>query len=82
MHLSSTKLVFPWTLGQISNNSEHSAEHFQPYHSIPGPFVTTMISIVMLVCTLMPAVCSVCYHVYHWASNKDADSAVRFKDLF
>ena len=82
MHLSSTKLVFPWTLGQISNNSEHSAEHFQTYQWIPGPFVTTMIIIVMLVFTLMPAVCSVCYHVYYWASNKDVDSVVRFQELF
>ena len=80
MHLSSTKLVFPWTLGQISNNSDHSGV-FQPYQWIPGPFVTTMIIIVMLVFTLMPAVCSVCYHVYYWASSKDADSAVRNKDL-
>ena len=81
MHLSSTKLVFPWTLGQISNNSDHSGV-FQTYQWIPGPFVTTMIIIVMLVFTLMPAVCSVCYHVYYWASNKDADPAVRFKDLY
>ena len=80
MHLSSTKLVFPWTLGQISNNSDHSGV-FQTYQWIPGPFVTTMIIIVMLVFTLMPAVCSVCYHVYYWASSKDADSAVRNKDL-
>lgn len=75
MHLSSTKLVFPWTLGQISNNTDHSGV-FQTYQWIPGPFVTTMIIIVMLVFTLMPAVCSVCYHVYYWASTKDADAAV------
>ena len=76
MHLSSTKLVFPWTLGQISNNTDHSGV-FQTYQWIPGPFVTTMIIIVMLVFTLMPAVCSVCYHVYYWASTKEADAAVR-----
>ena len=81
MHLSSTKLVFPWTLGQISNNTDHSGV-FQTYQWIPGPFVTTMIIIVMLVFTLMPAVCSVCYHVYYWASTKDADTAVRNQDLF
>ena len=80
MHLSSTKLVFPWTLGQISNNSDHSGV-FQTYQWIPGPFFTTMIIIVMLVFTLMSAVCSVCYHVYYWASSKDVDSAVRNKDL-
>ena len=81
MHLSSTKLVFPWTLGQISNNTDHSGV-FQTYQWIPGPFVTTMIIIVMLVFTLMPAVCSVCYHVYYWASTKDAAAAVRNQDSF
>ena len=55
MHLSSTKLVLPWNFGKSGNSSGV----FQTYQWKwnPGPFFTAAILIVMMIFTLMPAVC-------------------------
>ena len=63
MHLSSTKLVLPWNIGQSVNNSNTM---FQAYQWTPGPQAIIVIIIVMLIFTLMPAVCSLCYHFFLW----------------
>ena len=60
MYLSTTRLVLPWSLGQTPSNSST----FTPYQWNPDPYVSTLVVIMMVTITLMPAICSMCYHVY------------------
>ena len=41
------------------------------YQWTPDPLISTIISVVMIVTTLLPAFCSLCYHYYHHHSKQD-----------
>ena len=60
MYLTNTRIVLPWNLANNSNSTATMAH----YHWSPSPLVATMVVVVMVVFTLAPAVCSVCFHLY------------------
>jgi len=64
MYLSNTRLTLPWNLGYNNNNAGNLTRTFTTYEWRPDPLVSSLVLVVMLVITLVPAFCSLCYHIY------------------
>ena len=60
MYLQSTRLTLPWNLGQVSSNSSS----YTTYQWTPDPYISTVVVVMMVILTLMPAFCSLCYHIF------------------
>ena len=71
MYLKNTKLVLPWMFGKqhfspskclLTDCLDNKTSGQYTYHWTPDPAISTVISVVMIVTTLLPAFCSLCYH--------------------
>ena len=59
MYLQSTRLTIPWNLGEIRSNPSP----YTTYQWTPDPYICTVVVVLMVILTLMPAFCSLCYHI-------------------
>ena len=55
-----THLKLPWSTGQESFNSSS----YITYQWTPDPYIFMVVLVLMVIVTLMPALCSLCYHVF------------------
>ena len=73
MYLKNTKLVLPWMFGKmftvlyqvsarLTDCLDNKTSGQYTYHWTPDPAISTVISVLMIVTTLLPAFCSLCYH--------------------
>ena len=65
MYLQSTRLTLPWNLGTVNSNSSS----YTTYQWTPDPYISTVVVVLMVIVTLMPALCSLCYHIYNRREN-------------
>ena len=58
LYLHRIRLTLPWNLGNINSSS------YTTYQWTPDPYISTVVVVMMVILTLMPAFCSLCYHIF------------------